>query len=302
MTLFVDADGFIRIIYLADGGKGMAMQKNHIRLEDFYGIEIYHVHDALGTESVSLQNTPHSHDYFELTLHISGELDIFVEDAIYRLHGGEVRLYASGELHYGIKRKKAPSEWYQIKIPSCFLEYAEGGLLMRIFLERRFGEGNVFVSAYHDEMVSILKNAFAFYHAENPFAQSYAKYGILQLLCLVNQAENNQKAEAYSSSALQTVLNLIGREYRDLMTVGDIAMRSHFSVSYINKLFQRHLCISPYQFLLGKKFDAAKKALKEGRSVTDACLAAGFHDYSNFITMFRKRYGVTPYHYGKRSK
>ena len=278
------------------------MQKNHICLENFYGIELYHICDILRSETASLQNTPHSHDYFELTLHISGELDIFVEDSIYHLCGGEVRLYASGELHYGIKRKEELSEWYQIKIPPCFLEYPEGRLLMRIFLDRKFGEGNVFVSAYYEEMVSVLKNIFAFYGANDPFAECYAKYGILQLLCLVNQAENNKKAEAYGSSALQTVLNLIGKEYRELMTVGDIAVRSHFSVSYINKLFQKHLCISPYQFLLGKKFDAAKKALKEGASVTDACLTAGFHDYSNFITMFKRRYGVTPYHYEKGSK
>ena len=278
------------------------MQENHIYLENFYGIEIYHVCDILPSGTAALQNTPHSHDYFELTLHISGELDIFVEDAIYHLCGGEIRLYASGELHYGIKRKKEYSEWYQIKIPPRFLEYPEGRLLMRIFLERKFGEDNVFVSAYYDEMVSILKNTFAFYTAKEPLAECYAKYGILQLLCLVNQAGNHKKAESSSNSALQTILNLIGREYRDLMTVGDIAFRSHFSVSYINKLFQKYLCISPYQFLLGKKFDAAKKALKEGASVTDACLSAGFHDYSNFITMFKKRYGMTPYHYEKDSK
>ena len=278
------------------------MQGNHICLENFYGIEIYHVSDILTSETIALQNTPHSHDYFELTLHISGELDIFVEDSIYHLSGGEIRLYTSGELHCGIRHSEVSLEWYQIKIPARFLEYPEGRLLMRVFLDRKLGEGNVFVSAYYDEMISILKNAFAFYGAGDPLAEYYAKYGILQLLCLVNQAENNKKAEAYGNSALQTVLNLIGKEYCGLMTVGEIAARSHFSISYINQLFQRYLCISPYQFLLEKKFDAAKKALRSGMSVTDACLTAGFRDYSNFITMFKKRYGVTPYHYERKSK
>lgn len=278
------------------------MQENQIYLGNFYGIEVYHVCEMMTSENRTLQNTPHSHDYFELSIHVKGEVDIFVEDALYHLCGGEVRLYASGELHYGIKRKNGFSEWYQIKIPPCFLECPEGRALLHIFLDRKFGEGNVFVSSYYDEMVSILKNMFAFYSEKNALAECYAKSGVLQLLCLLNQAGNNKKAETNNDSALQTILNLIGREYRELMTVGDIAERSHFSISYINKLFQRHLCISPYQFLLGKKFDAAKKALREGMSVTDACLAAGFRDYSNFITMFKKRYGVTPYHYEKESK
>ncbi|MBQ8496087.1 MAG: helix-turn-helix transcriptional regulator [Clostridia bacterium] len=273
------------------------MQEKLIMLKDFYGIEIYHFDKVLTPDAWDFPKTPHSHDYFELSVHIKGELDIFAEENLYHLCGGEIRIYSSGELHCGIVRKKETAEWYQIKIPTEFMNFSDGEKLLHIFLDRKFGEGNVICSEHYEDIVAILKNIYAFSDADGFLWEDYCKSQVIVLLCLLNHTENNKKAESDRNSALQKILNLIYSDYCDLMTVGDIAKRSHFSVSYINKLFREKLCISPYQFLLSKKFNEAKKALKEGKSVTEACQSAGFQDYSNFITMFRKRYGITPNRY-----
>ena len=34
--------------------------------------------------------------------------------------------------------------------------------------------------------------------------------------------------------------------------------------------------------------------LDNGASISEACFNSGFEDYANFITLFRKNYGVTP--------
>jgi len=273
------------------------MQENLISFKDFYGIEIYHVDKVITPEAGDFPKVPHSHDYFELSVHIKGELDIFAEENLYHLCGGEIRIYSSGELHCGIVRKKESAEWYQIKIPPSFLEYSDGKDLMRIFFDRRFGEGNVIYSAHFGEIVGILRGLYAFRGERDFLWEHYCRSQLVVLLCLLNHGENHKKAESDRNSPLQKILNLIYRDYRELMTVGDIAARTHFSVSYINKLFRENLCISPYQFLLSKKFNEAKKRLKEGESVTEACQSSGFRDYSNFITAFRKRYGITPNRY-----
>jgi len=40
--------------------------------------------------------------------------------------------------------------------------------------------------------------------------------------------------------------------------------------------------------------------LRNGESVTDAARECGFPDYSNYIQLFRKHFGMTPGKYKKR--
>ena len=273
------------------------MTEQSIVLRDFYQIRLYHVKGELNPSSWSWQKEPHSHDHMELAVHIAGNMDILAEGNLYRHYGGEIRLYASGELHCGILHTKQNMEWYQLMIPLDFLNCKDGKALSGIFFERAFGEGNVIYSKRYEEIVRIFQNIFELYETREPLFECYCRSALVNLLCLVKLGGNRKKADIRKDSALQKILNLICTEYCELTTVREIAERTHFSVSYINKIFREQLCISPYQFLLCKKFNEAKRALKEGKNVTEACQIAGFHDYSNFITAFRRRFGVTPNRY-----
>ena len=53
-------------------------------------------------------------------------------------------------------------------------------------------------------------------------------------------------------------------------------------------------------YLETKKLAYSRMLLKEGMPVADACSLAGFSDYSNFIRLFRLRFGITPNKYKKK--
>jgi AraC-like DNA-binding protein len=55
--------------------------------------------------------------------------------------------------------------------------------------------------------------------------------------------------------------------------------------------------MSPHTFLEEKKLAYAKQLLMGGASVTDACFGAGFSDNSHFISVFKRKFGETPYKY-----
>jgi AraC-like DNA-binding protein len=270
--------------------------ETQIVLPNFYDISLVHMKGNL--KKSEWNSITHSHDHFELSVHIKGNIQIFAENSSYLLSGGEIRLYGAGELHCGIVRNEEEMEWYQINIPQSFLSAPNGTELTRIFWDRKFGTKNVLHLQKQKEIVSMLESAFAMYCGGNPLALCLCQSIVVGILCLLGDSKGYFARDAVNKiPALEEILDMIHTEYATICTVADIARKTHFSVSYINKLFRAQVGVSPYQFLLEKKFIEAKKALKNGKSVTEAAEMAGFRDYSGFITLFKKRYGMTPYRY-----
>jgi AraC-like DNA-binding protein len=48
-----------------------------------------------------------------------------------------------------------------------------------------------------------------------------------------------------------------------------------------------------------KRLFASMLALRNGDTVTEAAMKSGFSDYSNYIQLFKKQFGITPLQYKK---
>lgn len=157
--------------------------------------------------------------------------------------------------------------------------------------------GNVFISKKHETILSLVKEIFN--KQRGNLAEYYFFANITKVLCLLNESENNIEAEMGKNEGLQTVLEAINQNLCKIRTVEDISLCTHFSASYIHKLFKKNLNITPHRYILMKKLSTAKELLANGASVSEACFGSGFSDYANFITSFRKHFGVTPKNHQK---
>ena len=63
--------------------------------------------------------------------------------------------------------------------------------------------------------------------------------------------------------------------------------------------FKAALGASPTAVLRKKRLIASMACLRSGDSVTEAALKCGFSDYSNYIQLFRRQFGMTPLQYKK---
>jgi len=72
---------------------------------------------------------------------------------------------------------------------------------------------------------------------------------------------------------------------------------SGIGTTKLNALFRRHFHATPAAFLAGERVAAARAALAEGRSVSDAAHAAGYESLSAFHLNFRRQTGLTPGEY-----
>jgi AraC family transcriptional regulator of adaptative response / DNA-3-methyladenine glycosylase II len=72
---------------------------------------------------------------------------------------------------------------------------------------------------------------------------------------------------------------------------------SGIGTTKLNALFRQHFHTTPAAFLARERVAAARRALAEGRSVTDAAYAAGYESLSAFHLNFRRQTGLTPGEY-----
>ena len=291
------------------------MSVNIITLNNFYNIRLVHVKETRLPSPAD--RIPHSHDHCEMFVHIAGDMDIFAEKTTYHLSGGEVRIYSAGELHCGNIGQKQQVEWYQIDFPPEFMEFEGSGDLMKLFFDREFGVGNVFVPEDHGEICRLLSEIFNC-SEEDALTGHFQQSALIQVLCracraytLAQRARQTELLDMddikpfmrkisseRKNDALHQIIEIVNQQYVQLNTVEELCSLTHYSPVYVNRIFREGMNISPYQFLIGKKLNEAKKVLRAGGTVAEACEYAGFRDYSNFITLFKKKFGITPKKYG----
>lgn len=270
-------------------------KRKYIVMENFYGIGITDY--AVFATFDKWKFNPHSHDHVEIFIQLEGSTDVYVEKNIYRLSGNEIRVYAPGEIHSAKLISDQRIHWYQISIPIAFFEAENNAVLGDVIFNREPGTNNVFITKHYNTIVNLIEEAFAAKEDENPLWEHYASTAIVRLLCFINEKKSNVESCGQQSKALKKAMDVVNADFRTLTSLDDMAAATYYSPSYLTKIFKQELNTTPYKFLIKKKLNESKKALKAGMSIEDACEYAGFSNYANFITLFRKHFNITPKKY-----
>ena len=103
-------------------------------------------------------------------------------------------------------------------------------------------------------------------------------------------------------NVLRAILSDMEKQFAQPIPLSSYAAAAGISISTMERLFRTVLQMTPGQYLHSRRMECAKVYLKNDKSVTDACFASGFRDYSHFIADFRKQTGMTPAQYRKLKK
>lgn len=256
-----------------------------------YGdISIHYVNGIISPNF--FQNTPHSHDHCEIFIHEKGQMNIFVENTIYNHNSKEIRVYAPNELHFGKCESNQEMEWYQLSISKAFLDQHRA--LGEIIFNRERGTHNVFTSKKYTEISALAAEIIEKKNQNSPLLENYFWGNITRILCILNEKNNNADICTNQNKSLQEIIRFIDDHYLNIYTSRDLCKLTHFSVSYVYRLFKECLNTTPHQFITVKKLNKACELLSSGATVSTACFNSGFNNYSNFITLFRKTYKQTP--------
>ena len=102
-------------------------------------------------------------------------------------------------------------------------------------------------------------------------------------------------SEARNDDALRAVANEIDRRYAEPLPLDALARRAGMSKSTFKRAFTRLFEVSPGQYLLRVRLNAARRLLETtDKLISDIALECGYYDQSHFSRLFQRARGLTP--------
>ena len=233
---------------------------------------------------------PHLHDRLEMYVLIDGDASFMVESNLYKLRPFDAVISKPNEMHNCVLNSDS------VHRHLCFWFDASNDFLFADFLAHDFGVDN---RLSPDEagkarllvLFEQLKNATADRDTQKQF------YLTLEMLDIYRKSIVQKDVNPYLPPTLKTILADINVHFTKIRDLSYFTEKYFISQSTLNRLFRSHLHTTPKMYLETKRLGYSKILLKEGKTVLESCMQAGFPDYSNYIRLFKTRFGITPGQY-----
>ena len=253
----------------------------------------YLVHYACDTvDPENPSNDPlHIHSLYEIYVNLDGNVSFLVNDLLLSVKRGSVIVTRPGDVHRCVFHKPCRHEhycmWIDAPIGSPIVDFMHGANFSHLL----FCEADALKEMLR--ALEVLRN-----EKEPSLAQSAAFYGVLSCLC--SHGEAVDPVSQPLPQEMQEILAYVNANFTELRRVSEICEKWYISPATLNRWFQHYLKISPSAFLESKKLAHAQTMLCTGANITDAAFQSGYSDVSYFISVFKKRFGITPAGYRKR--
>ncbi|HET7653206.1 MAG TPA: helix-turn-helix transcriptional regulator [Acidimicrobiales bacterium] len=99
---------------------------------------------------------------------------------------------------------------------------------------------------------------------------------------------------------LRRARDLMDREFAEPLDVPAMARAALMSPAHFSRKFRAAYGETPYAYLMTRRIERAKALLREGTSVTDACMRVGCTSLGSFSARFTEIVGETPSQYRAR--
>ena len=113
--------------------------------------------------------------------------------------------------------------------------------------------------------------------------------------------ETSQLIETEKSNRIKNMLSYVHKNFGNKITLEEIAAAANISEREANRIFQKTIRQTPFEYLLSYRLNAAKELLSHSDlSVTEISYRCGFTDSAYMGKQFRKACGMTPNEYRRK--
>lgn len=247
----------------------------------------------------------HLHDYVEIYIYISGDVDFIVEENYIALKKGDIIITTPNVLHRPIIKSSKEYERYYIGIPFDAFSFIDRGSNPISFVSENKTLFSV-NSIEFKHILSILNQISQIISNKNNNDIYLAYSYFLQFLSSLNLAFNTKKIDIETRTndvpaLINDILKYIDT-HPSVNSVKELADVFHVNPSYLSTLFSDSTHITLKQYLTTKKIAEAKNLLSKDISLSEIAYECGFSSCSHFITVFKHVTGKTPREYRKEIK
>ncbi len=240
------------------------------------------------------QNETHIHKECEIYLNLSGDVSFEVERRIYPVSRGSVIITRPYEYHHCIYHSNASHKHFWITFSA-----EQDEEILSLFFQREKGNDNLIIldEEQLNELCSVLNDLLK--KDADLFTR---RINFLQVFRILSEGKGTQSLNYMENLPCDVEKALL---YMDEHLIEDINATSlsaacNVSVNTLERHFKEAIGVTPFAMLRKKRLIASMEYLRNGKTVTEAALKSGISDYSNYIQLFRKQFGVTPLQYKKK--
>ena len=241
-----------------------------------------------------------SQDYFALFIFVEGKIGFVVSDVLYTSKFGNMILLKPKEDYTLFIYALENLEYYEIDFPvEFFEEIPEKSPFHSLFLNRKTAATELDMENT-DRLFRILTRIDKSIDSEQEYTDFMVYSYLVQAVSLIcNHTLSSPKQKPALTPILKKALEYISENLTSLSNTKQVSDYCNVSISYLCKMFKKHLGTSPLEYINTQKLARAKFLLKNGCNVTESCYEAGFGSYNHFVTLFKKTVGMTPTEYQK---
>ncbi|UTM59308.1 AraC family transcriptional regulator [Photobacterium sp. CCB-ST2H9] len=137
-------------------------------------------------------------------------------------------------------------------------------------------------------------------HSTDPLYRETLIYTALtQLVVRQGCSRMAVKPARGSDKSLSMVKEFLDEYSNWQITLTELAALACMTPYSLVRAFKRKFGLPPHAYQIQARLRLARRLLKQGRSIQDAAIEAGFHDQSHFHRHFKSAMGITPGRYMK---
>ncbi|RSX53584.1 L-rhamnose operon regulatory protein rhaS [Bifidobacterium goeldii] len=194
---------------------------------------------------------------------------------------------------------------YSTNIDSEVLWMHFDGLQARPYFELIHSKlGTVISLKEANYAVTRLTGIFETFHAGSRISEPRMSKYITDILTefAMTATESNTSAQR-QPHAIEDVLTYIANHLADPLPIEELAARAYMSEYHFIRVFKRETGYTPHAYIVDARMHAAKYMLiNSDIPLKQLCEECGFADTSAFCAAFKRRNGVSPIEFRKRSE
>lgn len=244
----------------------------------------------------SFYGPPQIHDYCEIIYIVEGTGEFNIGGKTYELHQGDVAIYNPGVPHEERSRTTDSFKIVYCGVDNLHIEGVPQGMLLPPHVEPVIPceKYALKVESYLSEILQECESQVLGY---DTLTSNLLMSLITVIYRIVDVKFQFQTYKGINEIALRTK-QFIDKNYTQSISLKDIADTLYVSPHYLSHLFKKELGDSPFNYLISRRIEEAKRLLGHtDLPVHEVASQVGYGNEKYFSMLFKKVSGMTPSSY-----
>lgn len=233
----------------------------------------------------------HMHDYYEISLILSGNVKVLLSDHSEYGQGAKLVLLRPHTPHFIVCASDRLYRRHNLLFSPEFLADYTHDLQRLLPL---FGKHGTVFQLNEDLCHRLLGVMDAIQKESSSLRQRLL---VLYLLSLVSENAPEDQVSATVPSLVSEALNYVAEHFGERISAADMAWALHVGRTTLMTTFKKHTGVTLNRYITHYRLKNAIEALKQGDSEPEVARACGFNDSCNMIRCFKKHLGKSPMRY-----